>query len=58
MGYIPKLQKYGRNFGQNSQCAFVNRNNDKSAKIRHFQFSDSIFEAENQLDLPENDFLI
>ena len=21
MGYIPKLQKYGRNFGQNSQCA-------------------------------------
>ena len=28
------------------------------SKVWHFQFSESIFEAKIQLDLPENDFLI
>ena len=37
---------------------FVHRKNGEPVKIGHFQFSQSIFEANNQLNLSENDFLI
>ena len=52
MTFLHKYHHIQRKFGY-----FVHRNKDELAKIGHFQFSESSFNVENQLNLPENDFL-
>ena len=38
--------------------AYIKKSNDELAKTGHFQFSKSIFEVKNQLNLSENYFLV
>ena len=45
-------------FAKRKFSYFVNRKDDKPAKIWHFQCSELIFEAKNQLIFAEKGFLL